>query len=96
MPIMSKRNPSRVMHAGEMRKELLGSSKVKLPKHGFAAEVQGYRIIVREQNSNVTFGRKGMRHRILAECPSCGCFIPYGRLAQHEPACKQLDNYSGS
>lgn len=35
-------------------------------------------------------GRWG--HRLLATCHHCGLYYPFGRLNQHEPACKQRDN----
>jgi hypothetical protein len=35
-----------------------------------------------------------MKHRLKIECFYCGCFIPAGRIHQHEPYCKQRDNHS--
>lgn len=36
--------------------------------------------------------RRRMKHRLHITCNFCGCWIPAGRLRQHERACPQRDN----
>jgi hypothetical protein len=96
MPIMSVRFPGHKMHAGEMREQLGLGIKGKLPREGMSSRnINGYEVTVVPQHQEIGRGRRGMKHRVLAACPHCGCFIPFGRLAQHEPACPQRDNSTG-
>jgi hypothetical protein len=78
------------MQAHEMREQL---GVKKLPREAMPARtIMGYIVKVLPQVQGIGRGRSGMKHRIVAECPFCLKYVPFGRLAQHEPACYRKHN----
>lgn len=91
MPIVSERwgGSKWPMHSEELR-ETLGIPK-RLPDGPMGPfQIQGYTVVVLSRPTAKALSTAGKPHRIRAECKGCGCLIPFGRLRQHERACKQL------
>lgn len=96
MPILSEKyqNSRWPMHYDEIR-QVLGLPK-KLPDNLTTRYwiVQGYNVKLIPQGPPKIdrWGRpdRRMKHRLLAECKGCGCWVSFGRLRQHEQGCKQL------
>ena len=64
---------------------------------GKTFSLQGYKVkvlsVAEARKLSPTRARKP--HRIVAECKTCGRWIPVARLRQHEPACaREAEAYS--
>lgn len=92
MPIMSIKYPRNVIHNDEL-KQVLGLPK-KLPdnEEPMFFSLQGYELMLSTKEHAHACSDARKPHRLLAYCKFCAVAYPFGRLAQHERACKQKDN----
>ncbi len=86
----------RPMWASEIREAL--SLPKKLPEDGgWEWQIQGYKVMLLSKPEALHRARSmgyssSKPHRIFVMCKTCGKWWPFGRLAQHEPSCRDKAN----